>query len=62
LLWIHGSSCQLALSAFYEVDRCSIVIAALASLPTERIIPRDILVNAIERYSVNRSTPPLRTI
>ena len=47
-----------ALRAFFEIDRCSVVIAALASLATEGLIAREVVANAIERYGVNSSAPP----
>ena len=56
------SDTRQALRAFFEVDRCSIVIAALASLATEGLIAREVVANAIERYGVNSSTPPPWTL
>jgi pyruvate dehydrogenase E1 component len=56
------SDTRRALRAFFEVDRCSIVIAALASLAAEGLIPREVVSSAIERYGVNPSAPPPWTI
>jgi pyruvate dehydrogenase E1 component len=52
------SDTRRALRAFFEVDRCSIAIAALASLAAEGKIPREVVSSAIERYGVNPSAPP----
>jgi pyruvate dehydrogenase E1 component len=56
------SDTRQALRAFFEVDRRSVVIAALASLATEGLIAREVVSNAIERYGVNSSAPPPWTI
>ena len=56
------SDTRQALRAFFEIDRCSIVIAALASLAEESAIAREVVANAIERYGVNSSAPPPWTI
>ena len=56
------SDTRHALRAFFEVDRSSIVIAALASLAKEGAIARQVVANAIERYGVNSSAPPPWTI
>ncbi len=49
------SDTRQALRAFFEIDRCSVVIAALASLTKEGLIAREVVANAIERYGVNSS-------
>jgi pyruvate dehydrogenase E1 component len=56
------SDTRAALRAFFEIDRCSVVIAALASLAKEALIAREVVANAIERYGVNSSAPPPWTI
>ena len=56
------SDTRQALRAFFEIDRRSVVIAALASLATEGLIAREVVSNAIERYGVNSSAPPPWTI
>ena len=56
------SDTRPALRAFFEIDRCSVVIAALASLAKEGLIAREVVANAIERYGVNSSAPPPWTI
>ena len=56
------SDTRESLRAFFEVDRCSVVIAALASLATGGLIAREVVANAIERYGVNSSAPPPWTI
>lgn len=56
------SDTRQALRAFFEVDRSSIVIAALASLAKEGLIAREVAANAIERYSVSPSAPPPWTV
>jgi pyruvate dehydrogenase E1 component len=56
------SDTRQALRAFFEIDRCSVVIAALASLATEGLIAREVVSHAIERYGVNSSAPPPWTI
>jgi pyruvate dehydrogenase E1 component len=56
------SDTRPALRAFFEIDRCSVVIAALASLAKEGLIAREVVANAIERYGVNTSGPPPWTI
>ena len=56
------SDTRQALRAFFEIDRCSVVIAALASLATEGLMAREVVSHAIERYGVNSSAPPPWTI
>jgi pyruvate dehydrogenase E1 component len=56
------SDTRQALRAFFEVDRRSVVIAALASLATEGLVAREVVSNAIERYGINSSAPPPWTI
>ena len=56
------SDTRQALRAFFEVDRRSVVIAALASLAAEGLIAREVVSDAIERYGVNSSAPPPWTI
>ena len=56
------SDTRQALRAFFEVDRSSIVIAALAALAEEGSIAREVAANAIERYGVNPSARPPWTI
>ena len=56
------SDSRRALRAFFEVDRRSIVIAALSSLASERLIAPEVVADAIERYGVNPSAPPPWTI
>ena len=56
------SDTRPALRAFFEIDRCSVVIAALASLAKEDLIAPEVVANAIERYGVNSSAPPPWTI
>ena len=56
------SDSRRALRSFFEVDRLSIVIAALSSLAGERLIAPEVVADAIERYGVNPSAPPPWTI
>ena len=56
------SDSRRALRSFFEVDRLSIVIAALSSLASERLIAPEVVADAIERYGVNPSAPPPWTI
>jgi pyruvate dehydrogenase E1 component len=56
------SDTRQALRAFFEVDRRSIVIAALSSLASERLVAPEVVADAIERYGVNPSAPPPWTI
>ncbi len=56
------SDTRQALRAFFEVDRCSIVIAALASLAADGVMTREAVADAIERYHVNSSTLPPWTL
>ena len=56
------SDTRQALRAFFEVDRRSVVIAALVSLATEGLVAREVVSNAIERYGINGSAPPPWTI
>jgi pyruvate dehydrogenase E1 component len=50
------SDTRQALRAFFEVDRRSIVIAALASLAADGAIARKVVANAVQHYRVNGST------
>jgi pyruvate dehydrogenase complex dehydrogenase (E1) component len=43
-------------SAVFEVDRRSIVVAALASLAADGVIARKVVANAVEHYRVDSST------
>jgi hypothetical protein len=52
------SDTRPALRAFFEIDRCSVVIAALASLAKEGLIAREVVADAIKCYGVNSSAPP----
>jgi pyruvate dehydrogenase E1 component len=56
------SDTRRALRAFFEVDRHSIVIAALASLATDGVIAREVVADAIKRSGVNSSAPPPWTV
>ncbi len=56
------SDTRQALRAFFEVDRCSVAIAALASLAAQGLIAREIVASAIERYGVKGSAPPPWTV
>jgi pyruvate dehydrogenase E1 component len=56
------SDTRQALRAFFEVDRRSIVIAALASLARDGVVGRDVVADAIGRYGVNDSGPAPWTI
>ena len=52
------SDTRQALRAFFEVDRCSIVIAALTSLAADGAIARELAASAVQRYRVDGSAPP----
>ena len=56
------SDSRQALRAFFEADRGSIVIAALASLAADGVIAREVVANAVERYRLNSSAPPSWTV
>ncbi|MBI3523856.1 MAG: alpha-ketoglutarate dehydrogenase [Betaproteobacteria bacterium] len=51
------SDTRQALREFFEVDRRQIAVAALESLVREGIIERNILINAIQQYSVDSERP-----
>ncbi|MDN7672584.1 alpha-ketoglutarate dehydrogenase [Burkholderia oklahomensis] len=54
------SDTRQALRAFFEVDRASIVIAALRALADDGVVTRDVVRDAIERYGKRDTsrTPP----
>ena len=56
------SDTRAALRKFFEVDRHSIVLAALEVLAREGVIERDTLLNAIHRFEIDQEAPAPWTI
>ncbi|MBL8587118.1 MAG: alpha-ketoglutarate dehydrogenase [Methylobacteriaceae bacterium] len=52
------SDTRAALRRFFEVDRCSIVVAALSALARQGAVRREIVAAAIARYGAAGETPP----
>ena len=56
------SDTRQALRSFFEVDRRHIVVAALACLRDQGVIPRETLADAIERFGIDGAAAPPWTI